>query len=68
MEHLLKDAEVAATARSSFSARNAGKTTLVEITLRPDQTYGRSLRCLRVRARGNAQRPPPEFPSSKTMA
>src|SRR5258708_753219 len=52
MEHLLKDAEVAAHSKVQFQCSKCRQTTLVEITLRPDQTM--VISPLPSFARGNA--------------
>src|SRR6266478_1825977 len=52
MEHVLKDAEVAAHKQVQFQCSKCRQTTLVEITLRPDQTM--VISPLPSFARGNA--------------
>src|ERR1700720_1398657 len=54
MEHILKDAEIAAHTKVQFHCSKCRQTTVVEITLRPDQTM--VISPLPSFARGNASR------------
>src|SRR5258708_36906606 len=55
MEHILKDAEIAAHTKVQFHCSKCRRTTVVEITLKPDQTM--VISPLPSFARGNASRP-----------